>query len=250
MASDKFPPFTFTNVFHNTVYPAIDPTNPKLSAKDKVILVTGGGRGLGKAIASSFAIAGARAIVLLGRTASTLASSAADISARHKNVTVRTFPVDITDGSAVTSAVTAVRKEIGPIDVFISNAGDFHYGSIAESNLAEYWKSIEINMLGTLNCVQAFLNHGIASDVFSGGQAPTFINLSTVGSHLPPYPGMSAYSISKLATLKMMQCLQVEQGNKLRVFSIHPGTVATDMARKAGVPSADEPGTYFDADDT
>lgn len=152
MSADKFPPFTFTKAFHNSVYPAIDPTSSKLSASGKTILVTGGGRGLGKAIASSFALAGARAIILLGRTASSLEDAAKELLAIKEDLVVRTISVDVRDGESITSAVKAAREELGPIDTFISNAGDFHYGNIADCDPKEYWNNIEINVLGAQLC--------------------------------------------------------------------------------------------------
>lgn len=233
-------PFTFTKVFHHKVYPAIDPANPALSAKGKVVLVTGGGRGLGKEIAKSFARANADGIVLLGRNTASLDSAADEISAIAAGTKVRVFSnIDVRDGIAVAKAVKSAKAEVGPIDVFVSNAGDFFYGSIADSNPSEYWSSVEINVLGSLNCAQAFLKHGIDE---SSKSIPTFINLSTVGAHAPPYPNMSSYAVGKTGALMMMQYLQAEMGDKLRVFSIHPGTIKTDMADKAGIPTADEPG--------
>jgi NAD(P)-dependent dehydrogenase (short-subunit alcohol dehydrogenase family) len=240
MASElpPFPPFRFTKNYHHTLYPAIDPTNALLSAhiKGKVVLVTGGGRGLGKVIAKSFALAGARSIVLLGRTTSTLKLAAEEIQALSTGTLVRTIVGDILNREALIHAVQSARAEIGPIDIFISNAGDFYGGRIVDSDADEYWRSIEINLKGTLNCVQVFLQHGISSDQAT----PTFINLSTVGIHLQPHPGMSAYAVSKIGAYTMLRFLQAEMEGQLRVFSIHPGTVATDMAAKAGVPVYDD----------
>lgn len=233
-------PFTFTKNFHHKVYPAIDPANSALSAKGKVVLVTGGGRGLGKEIAKSFARAHADAIVLLGRNVASLESAAKEISAIGADTKVRVFGnIDVRDGNAVATAVKSAKAEVGPIDVFINNAGDFFYGSIADSDPSDYWSSVEINGLGSLNCAQTFLKHGIDE---SPKQTPTFINLSTVGAHAPPYPNMSSYAVGKAGALMMMQYLQAEMGDKLRVFSIHPGTIKTDMADKAGIPTADEAG--------
>ncbi|KAF2497830.1 NAD(P)-binding protein [Lophium mytilinum] len=243
-----FPWPTFTKNFHSSIYMAIDPSNPALSVKGKTILVTGGGRGVGKYIAKVFATAGASTIVILGRTASSLQAaekelSAAAVAAEHDTI-VRSFAVDICDTEAVSRTVETVCREFGAIDVFVHNAGDLKLGTIESSNTEEYWRSFEVNVKGTLNCMQAFTRFGMISESTT---APTFINVSTMGIHMAPVPTMSAYSASKLAAWKMAEYLHVEMGAKLRVFSIHPGRIETDMSRRAGIPAADDnelPGAF------
>ncbi|KAF2114351.1 putative short-chain dehydrogenase [Lophiotrema nucula] len=235
MASD-FP--VFTKTFHTTTYAAIDPTNATLSAKDKVILITGGGRGIGKAIALSFATAGAKAVVILGRTQSTLEEATKDITAAAKahghDTTIRFYAVDICADSAVSTAFREVSEEFGSVDVVINNAGDLFLGTITECNIAEYWHSFEINVKGTLHCMQALLRNSTPE------RTSTFINVSTIGITMNGYPGWSAYGASKIAAFKMAKGMVAEVGGKVRVFSINPGRVATEMARKAGIPTFDD----------
>ncbi|KAF2803604.1 putative short-chain dehydrogenase [Mytilinidion resinicola] len=243
-----FPWPTFTKSFHSSIYPAIDPSNPALSVKSKIILVTGGGKGVGKHIATVFATAGASTVVILGRATSSLQAAEKDISAAavsfgHETI-ARSFAVDICDAEAVSRTVRTVCEEFGTIDVFVHNAGDLQLGTIESSNAEEYWHSFEVNVKGTLNCMQAFTRFGVRADDTT---PPTFINVSTMGIHMAPVPTMSAYSASKLAAWKMAEYLHVEMGAKLRVFSIHPGRIETDMSRRAGIPAADDkelPGAF------
>jgi len=239
--STNFP--VFTKTFHSSVYPRIEPTNPAISAKGKVVVVTGGGRGIGKAIATAFVIAGARAVVIFGRTTSTLEAAANEISeiakgAGHKTA-VRTFTTDICDAEAVSRSFKAVHDEFNAIDIVINNAGDLHKDTIEASDIDAYWKSFDINVKGTLNVIQAFIRAG-----FDGNEtAPaTFINLSTAGVAMPAMPSWSAYVASKLAAFSMTEFLTAETGGKIRAFSIHPGRIATDMASKAGIPTFDHAG--------
>jgi NAD(P)-dependent dehydrogenase (short-subunit alcohol dehydrogenase family) len=239
--SRDFP--VFTKTFHSSVYESIDPTRAAVSASGKVVLVTGGGRGIGKAIAAAFAKAGARAIVILGRDSATLQSTETEITAiaqagGHSTV-VRSFTTDVTDTGAIFNVFKAVRDEFTKVDIVVSNAGGLHLATLEATNIDEYWKTVEINVKGTLNVIQASLKYGFERD----GAAPaTFINLSTAGVMMPTFPKWSNYVATKLAAFSMTQYLAAESGGKVRAFSIHPGRVGTDMAKDNNIPTFEEPG--------
>jgi NAD(P)-dependent dehydrogenase (short-subunit alcohol dehydrogenase family) len=238
------PPFpVFTKLFHNSVYPAINPTNDVLTAKEKCVLIVGGSRGIGKSIAEAFVLAGARAVVLLGRINSSLEATEKDLKrlAATSGVesVVRSFAVDICNVDTVFDVFKTTRQELGPIDVMIQNAGGLQLGMIADSDTIEYWKSFETNVRGALNCVQALLRFGLEKHVTS---TATVINVSTIGIAMSPVPTMSSYGASKLATWKIMECLDIEMGDRVRVFSIHPGRIETDMSKQANIPTADDRG--------
>ncbi|KAF2676903.1 NAD(P)-binding protein [Lentithecium fluviatile CBS 122367] len=240
--STDFP--VLTKTFHTSVYRSIDPKN--LSVAGKTILITGGGRGIGKAIATAFAVAGARAIIILGRTASVLENAVKEISgaaktAGHESI-IRHFAADITDAEAISHVFKTIRDEFGNVDVVVNNAGGLHLGTIEDSDSSAYVKSFETNVKGTLHVMQSFLCFGLNRN--APGPA-TFINLSTVGIAMPTMPTWSAYVASKLAAFTMTAFLGAEVGDALRVFSIHPGRIATDMSSKAGIPTFDDVGTYF-----
>jgi len=230
----------FTKTFHSSVYPRINPTNAALSAKGKVVLVTGGGQGIGKAIATAFARAGARAVVILGRTASTIEAAAKEIAEITDHATIaRSFVGDVCDAESMTRVFRATRDEFNRIDIVVNNAGALYLSPIQTSDLADYWRTFEINVKGTLNLAQALTTIGLDSN---SDIPTTFINLSTVGIAMPPYPTWSAYAASKLAAFSIASFIDVEMRGKVRAFSIHPGRVATDMARNAGIPTFEDPG--------
>ncbi len=115
----------FTRVNHRDVYPAVDPSSPALSTSQagKVIVITGASKGIGrKGFAASFARAGAKALVLIARSASSLAETAADIKAIDPNVETLVIPTDINDEVSVDAAFAKIKKEYGSADVLISNA--------------------------------------------------------------------------------------------------------------------------------
>lgn len=91
----------FTPTFHYSTYPSISPTRPELSLKGKTVLVTGGGYGIGAAVAESFAQAGAAKIALSGRTESKLKDTAESLSKKHPSTEFSYFVADVTDAKAV-----------------------------------------------------------------------------------------------------------------------------------------------------
>ncbi|MCJ1387182.1 hypothetical protein MMC18_000022 [Xylographa bjoerkii] len=232
---------TFTKTFHRTSYPAIEESNPSLSATGKVVVVTGGGRGIGKPIAISFAKAGAKAVVILGRTEATLLQAKEEIQkaaatatgGRSHPILVQSFVADTLDAEAVNAAFASVRSQIGPIDVLVNNAGYLSEpASAAASSLDDYWYGFEVNVRGALIVMRAFLKGAAA-------ETATLINMATAGTYLPvqSLPGFSGYSASKLAMTRVMEFVQQEQPS-LRVFNLHPGMIETDMSRKTGMTVA------------
>ena len=223
MSNTIFP--LFTKTFHHTSYDAIAPNNPSLSAAGKVVFITGGGRGIGKGIATAFVEAGAKAIVIIGRSEASLKETKAELSRTGKSA-IEYFIADITDVSAVEAAFSAMARTYGKVDILINNAGylDAHV-SIAESSLDDYWYCFEVNVKGPIIATQAFLK--------VAAHNATVINLVSGAAHVPYAPGYSGYGTAKMASAKLMEYLQHEEPG-LRVFNMQPGTIPTDMAKKVG----------------
>ena len=223
MSNTQFP--LFTKTFHHSSYDAISPNNPLLSAAGKVVFITGGGRGIGKGIATAFVEAGAQAIVITGRTEVSLNETKAQLSSTGKSA-IEYFIADITDVSAVEAAFSATARIYGKVDILINNAGylDAHV-SIAESSLDDYWYCFEVNVKGPIVTTQAFLKVAAPN--------ATVINIVSGAAHVPYVPGYSGYGTAKMASARLMEYLQHEEPD-LRVFNMQPGTIPTDMARKVG----------------
>ncbi|KAF4448437.1 Short-chain type dehydrogenase/reductase [Fusarium austroafricanum] len=220
----------FVPTYHHASYSYISESKPELSLNGKIAFITGGGRGIGRAIAKSFAVAGAKGIFLVGRTESTLRDAADELKKLHgpadSATTVHYAKADITDASAVASAFKLAIEAFGHIDILIQNAGylDDHR-SVADSDLEDYWKTFEINVKGGLNVVQNFLKQSQVGD--------TIINIGSGAGHIPYLPGYSAYSASKLSFARIIEYVHHENPH-LRVFNINPGAIATDMQAKSG----------------
>lgn len=233
------PPFpSLTEAYHSTSYDAISPTRHELSVAHKTIVVTGGGRGLGPEIARAYAAAGASHVVLLGRTQATLSQTAEKIEKEFPSVSVTTHTADVADEAAVGKAA----EKVGKWDVLILNAGVLaEPRSVAESDPTDWWRVFETNVKGAMVTTRAFLplRNNDASLIALNA------NLITVPESSPFAMGASAYNCSKLAQLKLLQYVSVENPD-LFVVSAHPGAVDTDMLRSSGLGDKIDPAMFDD----
>ena len=234
-----YPSFTVT--YHNDQYPAIDPSQPALDCSNKIIFITGGGRGIGKAIAVAFGKAHAKGIVLVGRTKWTLEESAAEVKqASGGSTDVFTTTADIIVQSQVQEAMdTAIQHFGGSVpDVLVNNAGGIlGLGNIVDLEIDELMQCFDLNVKGPLTVVQTFLR---ANRKLYPDTPRTVINLPSGGAHLPYAPTAAAYSCSKLANAKIMEYVHHENPS-WNVFNMQPGVVETDLARSVGRKAPDKP---------
>ncbi|KAM0246097.1 hypothetical protein ACHAQJ_010333 [Trichoderma viride] len=223
---------TYTKVFHHKPYAAISPNRPELSTKGKNIVITGGGTGIGAAIALAFAQSGASNIALLGRTEATLLKSKQAVDATYPETTVHIITADVANEASVRAALDKYASGVGKkLDVLVANAGVFpDHGTILDSDASSWWSGFEINIRGQFNLVRAF--------VPLAEKNATLINVTTSVLQFPFVPGTSGYHASKVAALKIFDYLHYENP-ELRVLQFHPGVVQTSMSQKSfdmGIP--------------
>ncbi|MDQ2794205.1 MAG: 3-ketoacyl-ACP reductase [Bacteroidota bacterium] len=191
------------------------------SLQGKVALVTGAGKGIGRAVALALAAEGVH-VGLLARTDSDLQALATEIKAAGG--TVATVVADVADRAAVEAAATKIHDELGPIDILINNAGIGSFAKFLEMEPEQWEHIIQVNLMGTYYVTRAVLPVMIAR------QTGDIINISST-SGLRASAGSSAYSASKFAIMGLTEALMQEvRKHNIRVSALTPSTVATPLA--------------------
>lgn len=188
----------------------------------RVALITGGGRGIGRAIASELAGSGA-ALALTGRDSARLAETAAELAA--DGAEVLTVVADLRDPAAIDRIVAAVVERFGRIDVLVNNAGVGRRATVEETDAALWDEAMAVNARAPLLLCRACLPHLRRA-------APAFVvNVASVAA-LAGYAGQAAYAASKHAMLGMSRSFAKEvQADGIRVHAICPGGTDTELLR-------------------
>ncbi len=184
----------------------------------KVVVITGGGSGVGRATALALVHAGAIP-VLLGRSVRPLAETVNLISeAGGMGLAV---PADVADEKAVTNAFARAAQELGGIDAVILAAGIGRFGNVSGYSQEDWDATLATNLTGPFLCAKAAIPHLQAR---GGGH---IIAISS-GAGKQGYPGLAAYSASKFGLMGFMQGLAGEVGpDNIKVSTIVPGSIMT-----------------------
>jgi 3-oxoacyl-[acyl-carrier protein] reductase len=191
--------------------------------KNKNALITGAGKGIGKAIALALAKEGIN-VILVARTQDEIDSVAAKV--RSLRVKALAITADVADINSVNSAVSKALAEFGTIDILINNAGIAAFGKFLELEPTDWERIIQVNLMGTYYVTRAVLPNMIER------QTGDIINISSTAG-LSGNALTSAYSASKFAVLGLTESLMQEvRKHNIRVTALTPSTVATDMAKE------------------
>lgn len=191
------------------------------SLKGKSALITGAGKGIGRAIAIALANEGVH-LGLLARTTSQLEEVAEEV--RGLGVKAAVATADVTDINSVNEAVKQIASELGPIDILINNAGTAKFGKFLELDPADWENIIRVNLMGVYYVTRAVLPEMIER------QTGDIINISSTAGQRGA-PVTSAYSASKFALIGLSESLMQEvRKHNIRVSTLTPSTVATDLA--------------------
>jgi 3-oxoacyl-[acyl-carrier protein] reductase len=190
----------------------------------RVVLVTGGSRGIGRAVATEFAARGAAVAVQFRADRRAAGETLAALpGAGH-----RSFQADLADPEQARSLVGRVIDELGRIDVLVNNAGVYEQHPILEISYEEWqriWRrTIEVNLIGPANLLHAVAPHMVAA---GGGR---IVNVSSRGAFRGE-PGHPAYGASKAGLNSLGQSMARALGRHgIYVTTVAPGYVETDMA--------------------
>lgn len=191
--------------------------------KNKNALITGAGKGIGKAIALALAKEGVN-VILLARTQGEIDNVAT--KARSLRVKALALTADVADINSVNTAVEKALAEFGSIDILINNAGIAAFGNFLELEPSEWERIIQVNLMGTYYVTRAILPNMIER------KTGDIINISSTAG-LNGNALTSAYSASKFAVLGLTDSLMQEvRKHNIRVTALTPSTVATDLAKE------------------
>ncbi|TQK69376.1 MULTISPECIES: SDR family oxidoreductase [unclassified Nocardioides] len=192
----------------------------------KVVVITGAGAGIGRELAVQLAREGAR-LAVSGRSIANVEETAE--LCRKAGAEARAYEVDVTDRNAVIKHADEVVADFGKVNVVINNAGVSLVASVDEVSWDDLDWIVNINFWGVVHGTKAFLPHVIASG--DGHIA----NISSMFG-LVACPTQSGYNATKFAVRAFTDSLRQEMRmyeHKVGVSSVHPGSIRTDIAKKA-----------------
>jgi NAD(P)-dependent dehydrogenase (short-subunit alcohol dehydrogenase family) len=196
----------------------------------QVALITGASKGIGRAIAASFADAGA-AVMLSSRKQEGLDVAAAAIRDATPEARVATHAANAGDPDQAAACVAACVEELGALDVLVNNAAtNPSMGATIDADLGAWDKTFQVNVRG------AFVWSQLAWRAWMREHGGCIINLSSIGG-LRGDAAIGVYNTTKAAIVHLTRILAVELGPGVRVNAIAPGLVKTDMARALWEPN-------------
>ncbi|WP_404336828.1 3-ketoacyl-ACP reductase [Planococcus sp. 11815] len=200
------------------------------SIKGKTAIITGGGRGIGRATAIALANEGVN-VGLIGLKQENLDKVSVEL--QDANVKVATASADVTDLAAIEQAIEKLKNELGDIDILINNAGTGKFGGFLELSPEEWKNIVDVNLMGVYNATRAVLPGMIEQ---SSGD---IINISSTAGQKGA-PVTSAYSSSKFAVMGLTESLALEvRKHNIRVTAMTPSTVVTDLAHESNLITGD-----------
>jgi NAD(P)-dependent dehydrogenase (short-subunit alcohol dehydrogenase family) len=192
-------------------------------SKGKIVLVTGAGRGVGKAIALAFA-AEKKRVVITGRTAAALEQVAAEIRAAGAEVLASTC--DVTDKPQVKHLQHNIEEHFGAVQILVNNVGIAPAAGFLEMPDNLWDEVMRVNVNAAYNCCKTFLSAMVDS------RWGRVVNIASTVARVA-YPGISAYATSKHAILGLTRSLAIETARSgVTVNAVCPGYVNTELTRE------------------
>ena len=187
-------------------------------------LVTGGGRGIGAAVADALARAGAR-VTITGRSHASLADTADRL--RAQGARIETVAMDVTEEASVLAGFEAAAERAGPVTILVNNAGQATGGLVADTSLEDWNRVLAVNLTGAFLCSRAVLPG--MSDAGWG----RIVNMASTAG-MRGVPRIAAYTASKHGLIGLTRSLALEVAKAgITVNAVCPGYTQSDMAEQA-----------------
>ena len=194
-------------------------------------IITGGSRGLGKATAIALAKEGVD-VAITGRNENTLKDTVAELKALGVNATYAKF--DVGNYEDVKTGIKNIISTLGSVDILVNNAGIASFGSFNDMPVSEWSGIIQTNVMGLYYVTKEVLPYLLEKN------KGDIINVASTAG-LSGNANISAYSASKFAVIGLSESLMKEvRKNNIRVCTLTPSTIATDMALELGITDGNE----------
>lgn len=190
--------------------------------QDKIAVVTGAGRGIGKAIAEAFAAEGAK-LAIISRTQANAQSAADAINEAHPGAAAKAYALDVADSAACAEVGKQILADFDHVDILVNNAGVTKDGLLLRMSEADWDAVLDTNLKGAFNMVKAFQRSILKQ------KSARIINISSVIG-LIGNAGQANYAASKAGLIGFTKSLAREfAGRGVTANCICPGFIATDM---------------------
>ena len=208
--------------------------------KNKKAIITGGGRGLGKATAIAFAKEGID-IAITGRNEAVLKETVSELEAFGIKAIYSVF--DVSDYESVKNGIKNIINELGSVDILVNNAGIAAFGTFNEMKVDKWSQIIQTNVMGMYYVTKEVLPYLINQN------EGEIINVSSTAG-LSGNASTSAYSASKFAVIGMSESLMKEvRKNNIRVCTLTPSTIVSDMSIGLGIANKDSQESVLQPED-
>lgn len=211
-----------------------------INLKNKKAIITGGGRGLGKATAIAFAKEGVD-VAITGRNEAVLKETVSELEAFGIKAIYSVF--DISNYEDVKKGIDRILKTLGSVDILVNNAGIAAFGTLNEMDVSHWNQIIQTNLMGMYYVTKEVLPYLISKN------EGDIINVSSTAG-LNGNANTSAYSASKFAVIGMSQSLMKEvRKHNIRVNTLTPSTIASDMSIELGIAKRDSQDSVLQPED-
>ncbi|GGW66370.1 3-oxoacyl-[acyl-carrier protein] reductase [Winogradskyella epiphytica] len=208
--------------------------------KNRKAIITGGGRGLGKATAIAFAKEGID-VAITGRNEEVLKETVLELKALGVNAIYSVF--DVSNYEEVQKSIKTIVENLGSVDILVNNAGIAAFGTFNDMAVSQWTQIIQTNVMGMYHVTKEVLPYLI--DQNEGD----IINVSSTAG-LNGNATTSAYSASKFAVIGMSESLMKEvRKNNIRVCTLTPSTIASDMSVELGIATKDSEDSVLQPED-